>query len=166
MNTSQQAWIDQADAHMTGIIRQYGWYIQYVGGDTCARPGCECSQSEEPAFAYTIGLFGLGHAELLIFGLAPTGAANVLNTLGARIRSGESLLPGVVVDHDGWPQLLPESVPNAGDIVFGANRFYDRPAEASVPVLQISHADEDGKFPGEAGCATAHLQPRPGTFSA
>ena len=69
--------------------------ITYVGGDSCSRPGCDCSESDGRPFAYTVGLFGLGHSELLIFGVPPGTAAVVLNSLGERIRAGENLLPGL-----------------------------------------------------------------------
>ena len=39
---------------------------------------------EGPAFAYTVGLFGLGHPELLIFGVYPEDALAVLNDLHRR----------------------------------------------------------------------------------
>jgi hypothetical protein len=32
-------------------------------------------------------------------------------------------------------------------LVFSANRFYQRPAEFSVPVLQLSYNDKAGRFP-------------------
>jgi hypothetical protein len=50
--------------------------------------------------------------------------------------------------------------------VFEANRFYQRPDEFSVPVLQLSYDDTEGRFPWEDGFATPEIQPRPGTFKA
>jgi len=52
------AWLDQEDAHLAQLIRAHRWVVQYVG------PG---DQPGEPAFGYTVGLFGLGHPELLTF---------------------------------------------------------------------------------------------------
>ena len=118
-------------------------------------------------FAYTVGLFGLDHPELLIFGVQPDTAAGVLNTLGQRIRSGGAILPGQIVAFDEWPhRIIPEEVPNPGEIVFSANRFYKRPPEASVPLLQLSCDDIAGRFPWEADYAAPAMQPRPGTFRA
>jgi hypothetical protein len=162
-----QAWADQEDARLVDTIRRHGWAIRYVGGGLCDRPGCDGGHSDEPPFAYTIGLFGLAHPELLVFGIDPGTAAGVLNVLGERIRAGGSLLPGQLVQIDDWPhRIIPKVVPNPGDIVFEANRYYLRPDQFSVPVLQLSYDDVDGRFPWEQGYARPDLQPRPGTFSA
>lgn len=88
MDPQTQAWIDQYDAHITAIIRRHGWFIQYIGGDSCSRPGCPCTGDEGPPFAYTVGLFGLNHPELLIFDIAPQTVATMLNVLGDRVRGG------------------------------------------------------------------------------
>lgn len=167
MDAATQAWLDQQDATVADIIRRHGWFIQYVGGRLCSAPGCDCSDEEGVAFAYTVGLFGLGHPELLILGVDPPTAQGVLNELGERVRAGTALLPGQPITFEQWPhRIVPEEVPNPGAIVFVANRFYQRPAEASVPVLQLSYDDTAGRFPWEDGYAAPHLQPRPGTFRA
>ena len=69
MEPMYQSWIDQEDARMVDAIRTRGWFIQYVGG-TCAAPGCDCSDSDGPEFAYTIGLYGMG-PELCIRRIKP-----------------------------------------------------------------------------------------------
>lgn len=163
----RQAWIDQTEARIAETIRRSGWAIQYVGGDTCSRPGCDCPPSEQPPFAYTIGLFGLGHPELLMLGVDPATAAGVLNTLGQQIREGDTVMPGLIIAFEEWPhRVIPEPVPNAGEIVLGANSFYQRPPEHSVPVLQLTYDDTEGRFPWDKGYTAPELQPRPGTFTA
>jgi hypothetical protein len=120
-----------------------------------------------PAFAYTVGLFGMGHPELLIFGVSPDDAATILNTLGERIRAGDNLVPGQLLTHTDWRRrIVVEKLPNPGEIVFSANRHYGRPPGFSVPVLQLSYDDANGRFPWEPGFAEAGTQPRPGTFRA
>lgn len=167
MDAATQAWLDQEDARVGDVIRRHGWYIQYVGGGLCSRPGCDGGDSEGPAFAYTVGLFGLGHPELLIFGVYPEDALAVLNDLGERIMAGANLLPGQLITFDQWPhRVVAEEVPNPGDIVFTANRFYQRPDEASVPVLQLSYDDNAGRFPWEEEYSDPERQPRPGAFTA
>ncbi len=42
-DTQFLAWTDQHDAHITAMIREHGWFIQYVGG-SCGSPGCGCSE--------------------------------------------------------------------------------------------------------------------------
>ena len=164
MDAQTLAWLDQEDAHTAAMIRSHGRYINYVD---CEAAGCGCTDVEGPPFAYTVGLFGLHHPELLIFGVPPGTAASVLNDLGERIRSGENLLPGSLVTLEDWPRrIIPEPVPNPGEIVFAANRYYARPDEFSVPVLQLSYDDKAGRFPWESGYSAPESQPRPGTFRA
>ena len=165
MDASAEAWLDQREALITQIVRRHGWFIEYIGGGACSRPGCSCPPDDGPPFAYTVGLFGMNHPELLIFGVSPESAATVLNTLGYRVIAGESLLPGMEIEIEGWDRrIVPEVVHNPGEIVFSANDFYQRPDEYSVPVLQLSYTDDEGRFPWEEGHSGLELQPRPGTF--
>lgn len=170
MNDAQRiAWIDQSDAEVSANIRRFGTHIVYVSWDGgCSAPGCSGGDpSDGPPFGYTVGLFGLGHPELLIFGANAKTTAGVLNELTERIRAGADLVPGELVTFTGWPhRIVVEPVPNPGQIVFEANRFYLRPDEASVPVLQLSYDDREGRFPWEPGYAAPDLQPRSGTFRA
>ncbi|MGH8945099.1 MAG: DUF4262 domain-containing protein [Acidimicrobiia bacterium] len=167
MDAKTQAWLDQEDARIAAVIREHGWAITYVGGESCSYPGCNNLPGDDPPFAYTTGLFGLGHPELLVFGLSPHDSAGLLNSLGDRVREGESLLPGMMITVGEWPhRVIPEEVPNPGEIVFEANRFYQRPSQASVPVLQLSYDDARGRFPWDEGFDSPETQPRPGTFQA
>ena len=167
MDARARGFLDQEDARIADLIRRHGWAIQAIDTGTCTAPGCGCPETDGPAFAYTVGLFGLGHPELLIFGLPASTAAHVLNQLGTRIRAGNTVVPGVEVAVADFPsQIIPEEVPNSGDIVFSANRFYQRPPEASVPVLQLTYKDSAGRFPWEPGFNGSGHQPRPGSFLA
>ena len=89
----------------------------------------------------------------------------MLNDLGRRVKQGETLVPRIELSVGNFPPIIPEEVPNPGDIVLGANRFYQRPDEASVPVLQLTYADQSGRFPWSAEYR-GELQPRPGSFTA
>ena len=150
------AWLDQEDARLARTIRSHRWAVQYVGRG---------EESDEPPFAYTVGLFGLHHPELLILGVSQGIAAGVLNQLGDRIRAGETLVPGMMVTFEDHPlRIVLEQVPNPGEILFTANSYYDRPPFASVPALQLSYDDREGRFPWEPGYAAPSMQPRPGTF--
>ena len=157
------AWLDQQDAETTAMIRRHRWIVTYVG-EGCTCPGCAIL-GDGPAFAYTVGMFGLGHPELLVFSVGTHDAGYLLNALGNRIVEGEALMSGIGVTVDGFGTIVPEAVPNPGQIVFEANRFYDRPDDSSVPVLQLTYPDAAGRFPWDAGYA-GPPQPRPGTFRA
>lgn len=162
-----QAWLDQEDARLREVIRNHGWAIEYIGGGCCSAPGCDGGADEGPPFAYTVGLFGLGHPELLVFGLDMHDSQGLLNTVGDDIRAGGDLIPGIEFSIGEWPRkLIAEEVPNAGEIVFTANRFYQRPNEFSVPVLQLTYSDDNGLYPWDEEFDDAGSQPRPGSFKA
>lgn len=161
MSTSQiQAFLDQEDAHTADTIRRNGVYIQYVGGDPT---------HQETSFAYTVGLFGIAHPELAVVGLDPDTSGALLNEVSRRVRDGEKLVPGMVLEFgSAWThRVLVEAVPNPGEIAFAANRHYQRPREASVPLLQLTYDDLEHRFPTEPGYSrAAWIQPRPGQWRA
>src|SRR5688500_3898113 len=97
-----QAWLDQQDAHTAATIHRVGWCIQFIGGSSRIS-GSGHDDLEGPPFAYTIGLHGLHHPELLILGVPPDTAIGVLNTLGERIKSGDTLTPDAVITFEQWP---------------------------------------------------------------
>jgi hypothetical protein len=60
-------------------------------------------------------------------------------------------VPGQPLTFERWPhRIVVEAVPNPGEIVFAANRHYQRPDEASVPVYQLSYDDTAGRFPWDS----------------
>ena len=167
IDVQTQAWLDQEDTRVAQTIRRQGWFIQYVLSCRRTTPGDGGGDHEGPPFAYTVGLFGMGHPELLIVGVPPVTAASVLNTIGDRVRAGADIVPGELMTSDDWQRrIIAEQVPNPGDIAFAANRHYWRPPEFSVPLLQLSYDDETGRFPWEPGYAEPETQLRPGSFRA
>lgn len=153
-----QQWLDQEDRRISEFIRDHGCALQYV-------MACDCPDSTP--FCYTIGLFGLGHPELLVFGLDHCSAAGLLNDVFRQVRGGRDLVPGELLTFERSPlSWYVEQVPNPGEIVFEANRHYARPPEYSVPVLQLTWSVH-GDFPWDPGyCLGPHVQPRPGAFDA
>ena len=149
------AWNDQEDRRVAQFIREYGFFIQAV-----------FSEGRKPPFAYTVGLFGLGHPELIIFGLDHESAGGTLNWFFSRIHDGRDLVPGEIIEPEGsGMRFLVEVFPNPQAALFAANRHYQRPPEASVPAYQLTW-DCDGAFPWEPGYTLpAWLQPRPGEFA-
>jgi len=149
------AWLDQEDSHTKTTVRRHGWSVEYVMAD----PDVLLT-----SIAYTIGLFGLGHPELVLLGCDPDTACAVLNDIGARIRAGIDLLPGELVTFDGWVhRATVEIVPNPDEILFAASRFY----AGVVPAFQLTIDDVHGRFPWDEGyCRPAWVQPRPGAYRA
>ena len=151
------AWLDQEDAHLAQTIRAHRWVVQYIGEGE--KPG-------EPAFAYTVGLNGLRHPELVVVGLGPDSAHGILGRAAGMVGAGRDLVVGELLT---WPDqeggLIVERLPNPGEVVLAANRFYERPAEYSVPAYQLTWPHRDGTFPWEDGYPCGpECQPRPGTW--
>jgi hypothetical protein len=158
LDPTTQAWLDQENAFVAQTIRRCGLYIQFVYG----------AESPPATFAYTVGLFGLAHPELVVLSVDDGTAHALLNHLADRIRTGENLIPGQLLMFDEWPhRIVVEELPNAGEIVFSANQHYQRPQEFSVPAYQLTYDDRQGRFPWDPGYAnSADIQPRPGTWRA
>lgn len=115
-------------------IEKSGWMIQYVeaGDDGLA----------EPSFAYTVGLTGRGHPELLIAGLDPPTSARVLNTV-ARSAGDVPLNPGLRLDNPPGCPLEVVRVDAPGEILLAAAQLYGPGVEA----LQLVYPDDDGGWP-------------------
>jgi hypothetical protein len=160
MTTDPQliAWLDQEDAHTARLIREHRFAVTYVWGEGHG----------EPAFGYTTGLFGLGHPELVVVGLGQDAAHGILDRTARLVLDGRDLLPGERLTWpDGEGGLVVEVLPNPGEVVFCANRFYQRPDEFSVPAYQLTWAHHDGLFPWDDGYPCGpECQPRPGTWRA
>ena len=154
------AWLDQEDARLAQIIRTHRFAVQYVwSGD----------EPDEPGFGYTVGLFGLGHPELVVTGLDHQVSHGLLNRVARMVVDGRDLVPGEVIQDDtGQDILTVEVLPNPAEVLFSANRFYERPDEFSVPAFQLTWADADGRFPWDPLCAydDGGRQRRPGTWRA
>ena len=186
LTPAQTAYFDQFRRQTTLAIRRWGAMVQYVSNAI----DCPCCRAEGldraaqrarrgdtrrggkpmPPFAYTIGLHGIGHPELLVFGLGFEPSKLVLNRLAHEVRDhGVELVPGEVVPRGRAfdRPLLVESLPNPGEILIQANNYYRRPDEGSVEAVQLTWCDGSGRWPGDPACtAPAAHQPRPGTFRA
>ena len=122
------AWLDQEDAHLAQVIRAHRWAVQYVGAG---------EEPDEPAFGYTIGLFGLGHPELVVVGLGAENTHGILGRVAGMVAGGRDLVVGELLQWADWSgRLVVEELPNPGEVLLGANRFYQRPR--STPCLPAS----------------------------
>jgi hypothetical protein len=152
------AWLDQEDSRLAQTVRAHRVAVQYVmrGGE-----------SDEPPFGYTVGLFGVGHPELVVVGVDHESACAMLNAAADLVFDGRDLVPGELVDFGAARRLVVEVLPNPAEVLFSANRFYLRPDEFSVPAYQLAWTHADGTFPWEPGYpCPPECQPRPGTWRA
>ena len=104
------AWLGQEDTHLAQLIRAHRWAVQYVGpGDGPA----------EPPFGYTVGLFGLGHPELVVVGLGHPNTHAILQRVAGLVADGRDLVPGELLAFPDRPDgLVVEVLPNPGEVLF------------------------------------------------
>jgi len=114
-----------------------------------------------PGFTYTIGNADRGLPELLLIGDFPSHiAAALLNELGAKMREvGEPLAAGLI--DIGWS--IPIKVREAGP---RARSRYSIQVDQYLghghySVLQVMVCDENGRYPGDAGCNPRYDVDRP-----
>src|SRR5690606_11849679 len=91
LTPDELAWLDQDDARTTRTIREHAVALTYVGAEPA---------EQATSFAYTTGLFGLGHPELLVLGLDSHTAGALLNEVSRQVREGRDLVPGEVLTFD------------------------------------------------------------------
>lgn len=168
----RQQWLDQEDAWMRETVRRHGWAVQAVLGEGCwGSASCQCGlpRGGAPPFAYTVGLYGFGHPELLVYGLPDGDACWVLNNLAERVRQGQRFAPGRVYPLDDSPRqvhLFAFHDDGPVPVLISAQRFYDRSRADPVPALQCVWNDGRGRFPWEPGYdLPAGLQPLPQSLS-
>jgi hypothetical protein len=156
-----QQWEDQQLARLRENIRRHGWAVQGVLGD---------HDQHDPGFSYTVGLWGFGHPELVVFGLDHRHAGQLLNEVGEQIRAGQTL-----VDSEGthansihpthYLRVFP--VPNPQSLILVAQELYRTDGGRVVPALQLVYADVNGVYPWEPRYRYPRwLQPMPGTYAA
>jgi Domain of unknown function (DUF4262) len=166
------AWLDQEDTHLAQLIRAHRWVVQYVFPGNCADCADEWGEEGDddggPPFGYTVGLFGLGHPELVVVGLGHEDTHAILQRVASLVAGGRDLVPGELLTFPDRPDgLAVEELPNAGEVLFVANRHYRRPDEHSVPAFQLTWQHRDGTFPWDADHPFGPAcQPRPGTWRA
>ncbi|QNP54608.1 DUF4262 domain-containing protein [Tessaracoccus defluvii] len=106
------------------------------------------------AFAYTVGLFGIGHPELIVFGLDAESAYGTLYWFFDEVKRGRVLAPDEIVSPPGSDtRFLVERFPNPGSVVFAANRFHGRSRRSSVPCTS-SRGMSLGRSPGRRATGT------------
>jgi hypothetical protein len=171
-NPQTTAWLDQEDTHLAQLIRAHRWAVQYVfpvdGEDEEDLTDEEDPEGPGVPFGYTIGLFGLGHPELVVVGAGHDSTHAILQRVAGLVAGGRDLVAGELVTFPDRPDgLVVESLPNPGEVLFAANRHYRRPDEHSVPAFQLTWQHRDGTFPWDAAypCGPG-CQPRPGTWRA
>ncbi|MCP2168260.1 DUF4262 domain-containing protein [Goodfellowiella coeruleoviolacea] len=150
--------IDHSDDHFHSAVPNAragsDWTVQLVPAE----------HDDEPPYAYTVGLSVFRrHPELLTVGLSEQAARTVLNALGARVRSGERLAAGQIIQDEraGRPWAI-TPVPESASVALLplANVCHRPPGGPPVPALQVVWSDADWRFPWDDGYREPiHVQP-------
>src|SRR5258708_4069418 len=131
---------DDCDRKVLADITRVGWTVIGVAED-----------EEGPGFAFSIGLFHtLGHPEVLIMGLGPQVAQQLINDMGDAIRKGHRFEAGQ--RHEGIAANFPLAFVEMDKRYYReylgyAGWFYQGP---DFPVVQCLWPDKQGVFPWES----------------
>ena len=119
-------------------ISTYGWFIQFVERDR-----------RRPPFAYTVGLTPLGHPELLVTGLTPRKAGNLLNSIAHGLVSHNDRAY-VAGERQVWPNRAPLEVIGVAEptvhLVMATAMYGPR-----LRAVQLAYADDRGRWPWQVG---------------
>ena len=135
---SEQARRDYLD-RITDLIKEHGHALQGVFGD-----------EEGETFTYTVGMAGVDHPELILFGLPIEIAGALLNDIAARVRDGARFASGQVVNDlvRDYPVVL-IGVEDTTEHLTVANSLYGN--VHPITALQIVFPDVDGLWPWQDG---------------
>lgn len=129
--------------HRETLIQKHGFMVQGVFGT---------DKAPEPPFAYTIGLHQKNRPEIIVFGLPPETAHQLLNTVARLLLDRETALPKIreKLTLPGWgvPAYL-VSVPavRAELYAYGAATR----SQQQATYFQVVWPDKAGLFPWEPG---------------
>ena len=80
----QDATLSDGDRKLIADVLNHGWHLVQIPDD-----------SESPGWVFSVGMWhSLGSPELAVFGMGLNDAGNLINHIGARIRSGTAIGPG------------------------------------------------------------------------
>ena len=122
--------------HLSRIVERNGWAVQ----------GVERGRVQPP-WAYTIGLTRHGLPELVVTGMRPTKAAELLNDVAEHCLHAAPPKPGEVVPMVGGPTFEVVKVAQPAGRMIVATEILN----TKFTALQLVHADYRGTWPWETG---------------
>ena len=141
----------------TSIVRD-GFALIPVGFGECSVPGCDCGEDDGDAWAYTIGLAEQGHPELVVLGLAPGLALELVRWVARQHGAGNRLALGEARSFGSIPVKLQAIPPTwlAHDperMGLWLHHYAPGRSQLDAPRLaQLLWGDAEGRFPGDPGC--------------
>ena len=153
--TATSAWkvTDESETFIQRAVEEHGWAVQLISA----------GDENEPAFAYTIGLFkNWNHPELIVLGLRLELMHSMVNEIGARVKAGARFTAGdSLQDVSGGYDVRLRAVQDERSYrahVGYARWFY---SGAPFPLLQVVWPDRGGHFPGEPGAVDSLRDQQP-----
>jgi hypothetical protein len=143
------------DSRIAESIAKNGWHAISVPPSAAS-----------PGFLYTIGLCSeMSHPEIIVCGLQPRNAYELVRRLIERLRSGVRYAPDQIISDlvEGNRFAFRSVHPSQHIIRLGyAMAYYRRLGNPSLlSALQLLWADEDGKFPFDETCDPAVIAQQP-----
>jgi len=134
------------DTRIAESIAKNGWHAIGVPASAAS-----------PSFLYTIGLSSeMSHSEIIVCGLQPRHAYELLRRLIARIRSGARYAPNQIISDliEGCPFAFRSVHPTQHIKWMGyAMAYYRRLGNPSLlSAVQLLWSDDDGRLPFEETC--------------
>jgi hypothetical protein len=135
---------EEADETLIRNVRERGCHILAVS-----------PEKGHPPFAFSIGLaLNYGQAEIIIFGMAPSKAATIINIVRDDAAKGKKYVDGEVSSDilvNGKVCFI--EVPlQLYDQYLGTAIWFYRKSPRPFPCLQLVWPDRAGRFPWETGC--------------
>lgn len=119
-----------------------GHALEHIGRGSWGITGVLGDRWSEP-FAYTTGLTSLGHAELVITGIDPIGAAHILNIVAEHLLRDDDLGIGSAILVDSF-DAHPLHLLDVRDVWPLA---VCRAIYSEFEAMQVVWSDHDGRFP-------------------
>jgi uncharacterized protein DUF4262 len=111
---------------LTSSILERGWFVQ-------------ATEDGETPLAYTVGLTMLGHPELIVFGMDPGPAEDVLAAVAEQVLAGREFTDGDDVSslYDAHEPVVLLELPDSAVHLHRANDLYRETGGPPVPALQL-----------------------------
>jgi hypothetical protein len=130
---------DDRDRKLLADIARVGWAVLAIQQD-----------GEGPGYAFSVGLFHtLGHPEIVLMGLPPQTAMQLINSMGEAVRNGQRFEANRRYDQlaKGFPLAFVTVGTQHYRPYLGYARWFYRGSD--FPVLQCVWPDKAGHFPWE-----------------
>jgi hypothetical protein len=156
VRSAEEPGLSDADRRLIENVARHGTHVVKI---VSSRP------TSTPDWAFTIGLHqNFAHPEVVVFGLRPELAHNLLNDVRDLVGEGHRFEQGCVTDLvlGDLPCAFREVRPGWHPPYLGTMRWFYR--GRPVPVVQMFWPDREGRFPWEPAFDTVHSGEQPLLF--